>query len=135
MLNTMQSTFAGGPRRFLMVPVLGAAAIAALAALAVGANGLPLGIGTTAAAATKACPAVHSGPSVPCPHAPRFVLPVIHLNQPGPMGPLTRVAIGRQPASPMTPAQIAFQRNMRGDLQALFGGPSTPVILNGKPKS
>ena len=134
MLNTMQSTFTGGTRRFLMVPVLGAAAIAALAALAVGASGLPLGIGTTAAAATKTCPAVHAV-RVPCPHAPRFTMPVIHAMQPALLGPLTRVPIGRQPASPMTPAQIAFQQNMRGDLRALFGGPSTPVILNGKPKS
>ena len=133
MLNTMQSTFAGGPRRFLMVPVLGAAAIAALAALAVGANGLPLGFGTTAAAATKACPAVHSGPSAPCPHAPQFVMPSFHMSQPGRIAPFPKMPIGRQPGSPMTAGQVAFQANMRTELHALFGAPSTPVIL--KPKS
>lgn len=136
MLNTMQSTFTGGPRRFLMVPVLGAAALAALAVLSVAANGLPLGIATSAAAATKVvCPVVHSSPSVPCPHPQRVTLPVIKVNLPGPLGPFTKVAIGRQPGSPMTPGQAAFQSTMRNDLRALFGGTPTPVILNGKPKA
>jgi hypothetical protein len=135
MLNTMQSTFVGGPRRFLMVPVLGAAAIAALAALAVGANGLPLGFGTTAAAVTKACPAVHSGPSVPCPRSPRFVMPGVHISQPGPIAPFPKMPIGRQPGSPMTAGQVSFQASMRTEFRALFGAPSTPIILKPKPKS
>jgi hypothetical protein len=129
MLNTMQSRFTVGPRRWLVVPVLGVAAAAALALLAVNADGLPLGLGIPAAA-TRTCPANHTAP---CPHAPRVQLPIMHVTQPGPLGALPKVT-ARQPASQLTPVQQARQSTLRTELRAFFGT-STKVTYPTKPKT
>lgn len=124
MLNSMQSRFARGPRRWLAVPVLGVAAGAALAALAVSANGLPVALGTPAAA-TQACP-TRKGPMPPCPYvAPR---PIHKFIPPAPLGPLPKgisMATLRQFGSTLTPAQQSRLAGMRAQYRAYFDAPST----------
>jgi hypothetical protein len=124
MINPMRLSFATGPRRWIAAPVLGVAACAALAALAVGANGLPV-IGAPVAA-TGTCPS-HVGPSVPCPRVP---LPAMRPIVPAPLPDYRGFPMTIPPhlGSTLTPAQQTRAAAMRAQLRAYFGMPSTPPL-------
>jgi hypothetical protein len=101
------------------------AACAALAAMAVAANGLPAVIGAPVAA-TATCPS-HVGPSVPCPRVP---LPALRPIVPAPLPDYRGFPMTIPPhlGSTLTPAQQARAAAMRAQLRAYFGMPSAPPL-------
>jgi hypothetical protein len=123
MLNSLLSRIIAAPGRWLLVPALGGAAVAALAALAVSASGLPFTTGVPAAA-TSSCVSTQAHRAALCLPSPpvlRTTLPVSFAPQPAPLVTPPRFTVRLMPGSPMTPAQRAQMATRQADLRAALG--------------
>ena len=111
MLSTFNSRLTRTTPRWFVMPVLGAAAGAALISLAFGTGTLPAAF-VSATAPAAGCAASH--PSTPCPGtAPTFKVPQFPVRNPAPVG---QIPTFRQAVAAGSPAQQARMTKLRGEL-------------------
>lgn len=125
MVNTFNSRLTRTTPRWIVMPVLGAAAGAALFSLAFSAGTLPAAF-VSAAAPASGCTAQH-GTGLPCPGTqPTVKVNPIQVPKVAPLGAFLKNSRVRQAISPMTPAQQARSGAVESRLALAF--PASPAV-------
>ena len=117
MVNTFHSRLTRTTPRWIVMPVLGAAAGAALFSLAVSAGTLPAAFVSAASPASGCSQAA----GLPCPGTqPTVKGTLIQAPKLAPLGAFTKNLPARQAVSPMTPAQQAHKAAIEARLGLIF---------------